>query len=338
MFFKRLGIDLGTANSVIYVAGEGIVLNEPTVVAVAIEDNRVVAVGNEAKEMLGRTPGNISASRPMKDGVIADYVVTEAMLRYFIQKVCGRSFLFKPEVMICVPSGCTQVERRAVMDAALSAGSRQVYLIEEPLAAAIGAKIPIANPSGNLIVDSGGGSTETAVISLGGVVVHNSVRVAGNKIDEAIASFIKKRYNLIIGERMAEEIKISIGDALPTTNDQRPATKMEVRGRDSLLGLPRLIELSSQEVTEAIQKPLEAIINCVKGVLENTPPELASDIIDKGAVLAGGTSLLRNIDKLLTQAMGVACHVAEDPMLCVARGTGVALENIELYKRSVSRR
>lgn len=372
MFFKRLGIDLGTANSVIYVAGEGIVLNEPTVVAVAIEDNRVVAVGNEAKEMLGRTPGNIAASRPMRDGVIADYVVTEAMLRYFIQKVCGRSFLFKPEVMICVPSGCTQVERRAVMDASLSAGARQVYLIEEPLAAAIGAKLPIANPSGNLIVDSGGGSTETAVISLGGVVVHNSVRVAGNKIDEAIAFFVKKRYNLIIGERMAEEIKISIGDALGEQKKQElrsvshpefisgskkmlnqvqhdtecvslekiqdGKSKMEVRGRDSLSGLPRLLELTSNEVTEAIQKPLEAIINCVKGVLENTPPELASDIIDKGAVLAGGTSLLRNLDKLLTQATGVACHVAEDPLLCVARGTGVALENIELYKRSISRR
>lgn len=342
MFFKRLGIDLGTANSLVYLAGEGVVLNEPTVVAVAIEDNRVVAVGNEAKEMLGRTPGNIVASRPLKDGVIADYVVTEAMLRYFIDRVCGKTRLFKPEVMICVPAGCTQVERRAVMDATLSAGARTIYLIEEPLAAAIGAKIPIAAPSGNMIVDIGGGSTEAAVISLGGVVVHNSVRVAGTKLDEAVTAYIKKKYNLYIGERMAEEVKIQIGSALPpdsvTSKNTNWPKKLEVRGRDSLTGLPRMIEITAEEISIALQPPLSSIISAIKGVLENTPPELASDIIDKGIVLSGGTSLLRNFDRLIVSATGVPVHVSEDPLLCVVRGTGVALENIELYKRSIARR
>lgn len=340
MLFKRLGIDLGTANSLVYLSGEGVVLNEPTVVAVAVDDNRIVAVGSEAKEMLGRTPGNIIALRPMKDGVIADYVVTEAMLRYFIDKVCGRTRLFKPEVMICVPAGCTQVERRAVMDATLSAGAKTVYLIEEPLAAAIGAKIPIAQASGNMIVDIGGGSTEAAVISLGGVVVHNSVRVGGNKLDEAVATFVKKKYNLIIGEQMAEEVKIRIGSAYTQeiTTNQKQNTQMEVRGRDSLTGLPRMIELTREEIATALKKPLESIISAVKGVLENTPPELSSDIIDKGIVLSGGTSLLHNIDKLLISSTGVHVHIAEDPLLCVVRGTGVALDNIELYKKSIARR
>jgi len=341
MLFKRLGIDLGTANSLVYLAGEGVVLNEPTVVAVSIDDNRVVAVGNEAKEMLGRTPGNIVASRPLKDGVIADYIVTEAMLRYFIDKVCGRSRFFKPEVMVCVPSGCTQVERRAVMDATLSAGARTVYLIEEPLAAAIGAKIPIAQASGNMIVDIGGGSTEAAVISLGGVVVHNSVRVAGNKLDEAITAFIKKRYNLIIGERMAEEVKIGIGSATitgATSAVKGSPKKIEVRGRDTISGLPRMIEITAEEIASALQSTLSSIIAGIKGVLENTPPELAADIIDKGIVLSGGTTLLRNIDKLIMGATGVAVHVAEDPLFCVVRGTGVAMENIDLYKRTITRR
>ncbi|MBI2616639.1 rod shape-determining protein [Candidatus Gottesmanbacteria bacterium] len=342
MLFKRLGIDLGTANSLVYLTGEGVVLNEPTVVAVAIEDNRVVAVGNEAKEMLGRTPGNIVASRPLRDGVIADYEVTEAMLRYFIDRVCGRTRFFKPEVMICVPAGCTQVERRAVMDATLSAGARTVYLIEEPLAAAIGAKIPIAQPSGNMIVDIGGGSTEAAVISLGGVVVHHSVRIAGNKLDEAITGFIKKKYNLYIGERMAEEVKIHIGSALPPSatvrKDETWPQKMEVRGRDSLSGLPRMIEIDAGELANALQAPLTSIVSAIKAVLEDTPPELASDIIDKGIVLSGGTSQLRNLDRLIVNLTGVPVHVAEEPLLCVVRGTGVALENIELYKRSISRR
>lgn len=333
MFFKRIGIDLGTANSLVYLAGEGVVLNEPTVVALAVEDRRVVAVGNEAKEMLGRTPGNLIALRPLRDGVIADYVVTQALLRYFIDGVAGVNRLFKPEVMVCVPAGCTQVERRAVMDATISAGARNVYLIEEPLAAAIGAKIPIAAPSGNMIIDSGGGSTEAAIISLGGVVAHKSVRVAGNKLDEGIVTFVRKKYNLIIGEQTSEAIKIKIGSAIKLTKEE----KMEVRGRDMYSGLPRMIELNSTEVTEALALPLSAISGVVKGALENTPPELASDIIDKGIVLAGGTSLLRNFDKLLTREIGVVCHVAEDPLLCVVRGTGVALESLELYKRSISK-
>ena len=345
-FTKRIGIDLGTANSLVWLAGEGVVLFEPTVVAVTVDDNRVVAVGNEAKEMLGRTPGNIGVSRPMRDGVIADYRITEALLSYFIDRVVGRNRFFKPEVMICVPSGVTQVERRAVLDATLSAGARVAYLIEEPLAAAIGAKIPIAQASGHMIVDVGGGSTEAAVVSLGGVVVHNSARVAGNKLDEAIAVYIKKKYNLIIGERMAEMIKITIGDALPSSarvKTEAPAAtglaqSMEVRGRDSVSGLPRMIELTRSEVTEAITPVLHQIIGAVKAVLEETPPELAADIIDKGIVMAGGTSLLTNLDKLMTQVTGVVCHVADDPLLCVVRGTGVAIENIELYKRSINRK
>lgn len=336
---KRIGIDLGTANTVVYLAGEGIVLNEPTVVAVTAEENRVVAVGREAKEMLGRTPGNIVALRPLKDGVIADYTITEAMLSYFIDKACGRSRFFKPEVMVCIPSGVTQVERRAVLDATMSAGAKIAYLIEEPLAAAIGAKIPIAQAAGHMVVDIGGGSTEAAVISLGGVVVHNSVRVGGNKIDEAIANYTKKKFNLLIGERTAEEIKIAIGNALPDDKKaQKDRAKMEIRGRDSISGLPRTIELTENQVGEAIYPVLLNIIAAVKGVLEQTPPELASDIIDKGVVMSGGTSLLKNLDKLMTRLTGVPCHLAEDAILCVARGTGVALENIELYKRSITKK
>lgn len=334
MLAKRLGIDLGTANSLVWLAGKGIMLNEPTVVAVSLEDHRVVAVGSEAREMLGRTPGNIVASRPMRDGVIADYAVTEAMLRYFIQRVVGRAFLFKPEVMICVPAGCTQVERRAVLDATLSAGARHAYLIDEPLAAAIGAQVPIAQASGNMIVDVGGGAAEAAVISLGGVVVHKSVRVAGNKVDEAIASYIRKTHNLVIGEQTAESIKIKVGSATHLDKEE----SMDVKGRDHVAGLPRTITISSSEVTRAVQRPLLLIIGAVKGVLEQVPPELASDIIDKGIVLTGGTSLLRNFDELMTEETGVPCHVAEDPMLAVVKGTGIALENLHLYKRSVAKR
>jgi rod shape-determining protein MreB len=363
---KRLGIDLGTANSVVWLAGSGVVLNEPTVVAVTVDDGRIVAVGNEAKDMLGRTPGNITASRPMRDGVIADYRITEAMLSYFIDRAVGRNRIFKPEVMICVPTGASQVERRAVIDATLAAGARVAYLIEEPLAAAIGAKIPIAQASGHMIVDIGGGSTEAAVISLGGVVVHKSARVAGNKIDEAIANFVKKNYNLIIGERMAEAIKITIGDALVvgkpsvgektvypiqqqkgkiplvSSNTRESASMnqqtMEVRGRDAVTGLPSMITLSRADLSAAIAPVLHHIVNAIKSVLEETPPELAADIIDKGIVMAGGTSLLRNLDKLVTQMTGVPAHVADEPLLCVVRGTGVAIENIELYKRSVSKK
>lgn len=334
---KKIGIDLGTANSLVYVAGEGVVLNEPTVVAVAVEDNHVVAVGNEAKDMLGRTPGNIVASRPLKDGVIADYQITESLIAYFIRKACGRRFLFKPEVMVCVPSGCTQVERRAVVDATLSAGARSVYLIEEPLAAAIGAQIPIANPSGNLIVDSGGGSTEAAVISMGGVVSHASVRMSGNKLDETIATYVRKKFNLIIGERTAEEVKVKIGNALLSESDEKkkePAT-IEVRGRDAFNGLPRMVEISESEINKAIKPILMQMIGAIKQVLEHTPPELASDIIDKGIVMSGGTAMLKNFDKLITQEVGVAAVVADEPLLCVVRGTGVALENLDFYKKSI---
>jgi rod shape-determining protein MreB len=333
MLFKRLGIDLGTANSLVYLAGEGggVVLNEPTVVAVSIDDNRVVAVGNEAKEMLGRTPGNIIASRPLRDGVIADYEVTEAMLSYFIDRVCGKSRFFKPEVMVCVPAGCTQVERRAVMDATLSAGARTVYLIEEPLAAAIGANVPIAAPAGNLIVDIGEGTTEVAIISLGGIVAQHSVRVAGGKIDSAIADFIRKKYGLVIGARTAEDIKKEIGSALPLDKPM----KMQIRGRDVVAGLPKTIELNSTDVTDSISERLDDIILAVKAVLEQTPPELSSDIIDRGMIMTGGGSLLRNIDKLMTKVTGVPSYVAEEPLLCVVKGTGIALENLDDYMRSV---
>ncbi|MBU2632626.1 rod shape-determining protein [Patescibacteria group bacterium] len=337
MLTKRIGIDLGTANTVVYVVGEGIVLNEPTVVTVTAEENKVVAVGKEAKEMLGRTPGNIIAMRPLRDGVIADYSITEAMLSYFIDKAVGKSRFFKPEVMICIPSGVTQVERRAVLDATMAAGAKIAYLIEEPLAAAIGARVPIAQAAGHMVVDIGGGSTECAVISLGGVVVHNSVRVGGNKVDESIANYTKKKFNLLIGERTAEEIKIELGNAY-LEGKSGEDKKMEIRGRDSITGLPRTIELTEKAVNEAIIPVLMDIIAGVKGVLEQTPPELASDIIDKGIIMSGGTSLLNNIDKLLTKMTGVPCHVAEDALLCVVKGTGVALENIELYKRSITRR
>ena len=338
MLSKRIGIDLGTANTLVYLAGEGIVLNEPTVVAVTAEDNRVVAVGKEAKDMLGRTPGNIVAMRPLRDGVIADYTITEAMLSYFIDKAAGKSRFFKPEVMVCIPSGVTQVERRAVLDATMSAGAKVAYLIDEPLAAAIGARIPIAQAAGHMVVDIGGGSTEAAVISLGGVVVHHSVRVGGNKIDEAIANYTKKKFNLLIGERTAEEIKINMGNALVDDKKSGEEKKVEIRGRDSVTGLPRTIELTENLVNEAIYPVLIDIIQAVKGVLEQTPPELASDIIDKGVVMSGGTSLLTNFDKLMTRVTGVPCHLAEDALLCVVRGTGVALENIELYKRSIARK
>ena len=335
-FSKRVGIDLGTANSLVYLAGVGIVLNEPTVVAISTDDHRVLAVGNEAREMLGRTPGNIIASRPMRDGVIADYVITEAMIRYFLDKVCGRSRLFKPEVMVCAPAGVTSVERRAILDATLSAGAKTAFLIDEPLAASIGAKIPIANPSGNMILDIGGGTTEAAVICLGGVVVHNSVRVGGNKIDEAIQSYVRKKYNMIIGERMAEDTKIQVGSATKVKSSE--SMVMDITGRDGLTGLPRTIQITTEEVTDAIFETIQKIVGAAKGVLEQIPPELASDIIDKGIVMSGGTSCLRNLDKLMTESLGVPCALAENPLLCVVLGTGMALENLDLYKRSVSKR
>jgi rod shape-determining protein MreB len=327
----KIGIDLGTANILVYVKGRGIVTREPSVVAVS-DDNHIVAVGEEAREMIGRTPGNISAIRPMKDGVIADYVITEAMLRYFIRKA-GRA-LTKPDVMISVPSGVTSVEKRAVRDAALKAGAREAYLIEEPLAAAIGANVPISGPSGNLVIDIGGGTSEIAVISLGGIVVSRSVRVGGNRFDEAIANYVRKKYNVMIGDRTAEEVKIQIGTAMPLERELH----MEVRGRDLIAGLPRTVPLTSSEVMEALEQPLQQIIGAVRGVLEETPPELSSDIIDKGMVMTGGGSLLRNIDKLLTQVTGVPCHVAENALNCVALGTGLALEHFDFFRKSLVQR
>ena len=334
MLRKNIAIDLGTANTVVWVAGVGIVAKEPTVVAIQADSNKVVAVGEDAKKMLGRTPEALIASCPMRDGVIADYQVTEAMLRYFIGKVLGRFQLFKPNVMVCVPAGCTQVERRAALDATLAAGAGHAYLIDEPLAAAIGAGIPVSAPSGHMIVDMGGGSTEAAVISLGGVVVHKSVRVAGNKIDEAIANYLKKKHNLIIGDQTSEEVKLKIGSAIPLAKEE----KLEISGRDLVFGLPRSVIITSSEVTEAIRPILFQIVGAVKGVLEDTPPELASDIIDKGIVMSGGTAILRNFDKLMTSETGVPAHVADEPLLCVVRGTGLVLENIELWRRSISTR
>lgn len=329
---KRLAIDLGTANTLVWMAGEGIVANEPTVVAVTTEDSRVVAVGEEAKRMLGRTPEALSAMRPMREGVIADYQVTRAMLKYFINKAVGRVQFFKPDVMVCVPAGCTQVERRAALDATLEAGAAHAYLIDEPLAAAIGAGIPVSAPAGHMILDMGGGAAEAAVISLGGVVVHGSVRIAGNKIDESIINYIKKKHNLVIGDQTAEDIKIKIGSAI----DLEKIEKLEVSGRDVVFGLPRTVTVTSSEVTQAIRPSLMQIIGAVKSVLEDTPPELASDIIDKGIVMSGGTSQLRNFDKLMTEETGVPAHIAEDALYCVVKGTGSVLENIDLWKRSLT--
>lgn len=333
MFGQQIGIDLGTANVLVYVRGKGIVLQEPSVIAVSDVDNAILAVGNEAREMLGRTPGSVSVVRPMRDGVIADYGYTQAMLRYFISKVCGRfgASLLRPQVMVCVPAGVTSVEQRAVKDATLEAGAGAAYLIQEPLAAAIGAKVPIHVPSGNMIIDIGGGTTEAAVISLNGIVVSKSVRVAGNRLDDAIANYIKRKYNLMVGERMAEEIKIQIGSAIATDDE----VMMEVRGRDQVGGLPKTITIRSSEVREAISEPVSAIVAAARAVLEETPPELASDVIDKGIILTGGGALLRNIDRLLTQETGVPCYVAENPLACVAIGSGLALERYEVLRRNL---
>jgi rod shape-determining protein MreB len=332
MLPKRIGIDLGTANVLVYVKGRGIVVNEPSVVALANRDNTVVAVGREAQAMMGRVPQSISVIRPMRDGVIADYLITEAMLRYFINRVVGRFNLIKPEVMVCIPAGVTSVEQRAVRDAAEQAGGRRpVHLVPEPLAAAIGARIPVNSPSGNMVVDIGGGRAEAAVISMYGIVVSESVRVAGDRLDDAITSYIKRRYNLIVGERTAEEVKIAIGAAVPLEHE----LKMEIRGRDQISGLPKTITVTSSDVTAAIQDSLATISSVVRSVLERTPPELASDVIDRGIVLTGGGALLRHIDVLLAQETGVPVHVAENPLDCVAIGAGVALEYLEVIKRSL---
>lgn len=326
---RKIGIDLGTANVLVYIKGKGIILSEPSVVAISTKSDRVRAVGAEALAMLGREPESIEVIRPMLNGVIADYETTRVMLEYFIKKTRG---IGKPDVMICIPAGVTSVEMRAVRDAAREAGARRAYLIREPLAAAIGANIPVAQPSGNLIIDIGGGTTEVAVISLNDIVVSTSVRVGGNKFDEAIAAYIKRKYNMMIGERTAESVKIEIGSALPL---ERPLT-MQVRGRDQVAGLPRTIEVDSNEITDAIQEPLDAIISAVRAVLVETPPELSSDIIDKGMVMTGGGSMLRRINELLTEVTGVPCYVADQPANCVAIGTGLALEHLETLKDSLS--
>jgi rod shape-determining protein MreB len=326
-FSKDLGIDLGTANTLVYVRGKGIVLQEPSVVAILKETGDVRAVGEDAKRMVGRTPGNIVAIRPMKDGVIADFEVTEKMLRYFMEKIQKRARIFKPRVMICVPSGVTEVERRAVEDAALNAGAREARVIEEPMAAAMGAGLPVEDPTGNMIVDIGGGTTEVAVISLGGIVATRSIRVGGDEMDESIVQHIKKNYNLMIGERTAEDIKKEIGSAYICDEQIE-----EVRGRDLVTGLPKTIKITSSEIREALSEPVFAIVEAVKMTLEKTPPELAADIMDKGIVMAGGGSLLRGLDRLISEETGMPVHKAEDPLICVALGTGRALELMDLWK------
>jgi rod shape-determining protein MreB len=332
MFEKHIGVDLGTVNVLVYVKGKGIVLQEPSMVAIAVDDNKIVAVGEEARAMMGRTPENIEVMRPMRDGVIANYVVTEAMLRYFITKVCGRFRLFRPVVMVTVPVGVTSVERRAVHEATIQAGGKEAFLIPEPLAAAIGAGLPIGTPTGNMVVNIGGGTSESAVISMNGIVVSSSIRIGGDEMNEAIMSYIRKKYNLVIGEPTAEEIKFQIGSAMPLEEE----LVMDVQGRDHVAGLPKIIQVSSGEVTEAIAEALAAIVGVVRAVLRDTPPELSSDIIDRGMLLVGGGALLRNMDRLLTKETGVPCSVAEDAMSCVAKGAGRALENYHVLKSSMA--
>ncbi len=331
MFSKKIGIDLGTCNSLVFIPKKGIVLNEPSVVAVSLGENRILAVGEAAKQMTGRTPDTIRVYRPMRDGVIADFRVTQAMLRYFISKATGRLKFLKPELMISVPAGITSTEKRAVIEAALNAGAKEAFVAKEPILAAIGAGIPINACSGQLIIDIGGGTSEVAVISLGGIVTAYSVRVAGDKMNFAISEFIKKKYNLAVGDQTAEEIKIKIGTALPEKDERF----IEIRGRDLMLGLPRTIKVSSNEVCGAISESLGEIIKAIKQVLRDTPPELSADVMDKGMVISGGGALLRNIDELIAQATGIPCFIADEPLLCVAKGTGVALENLGFYKKSI---
>jgi rod shape-determining protein MreB len=334
MFIKKIAIDLGTTSVLVHVPKAGVIINEPSVVAISKIDNKILAVGNEAKDMIGRTPDTIIAKRPLKDGVIADYKTTEAMLRYFINKALGSFRLFRPEVMVAVPGGISSVERRSVIEATVAAGARAAYIIKEPVVAAIGADIAIGSAAGHMIVDMGGGTTEAAVISLGGIVCSASERVGGNKLDAAIGEYIKKEYNLAIGERTAEDVKITVGSAMFL--DEK--ITMEVRGRDMINGLPRIIEVTSDDVTKAIQNELRQIVETVKDVLQRTPPELSADVMDKGIVISGGTSQLRNLDQLIAEATGVPTYMADDPVFCVVKGTGIALENLEAYKRTIATR
>ncbi len=332
MFSNDLAIDLGTANTLVFAKDRGIIINEPSVVAVhknARGQTKIIAVGKEAKAMLGRTPGSIVAIRPMKDGVIADFEVTQSMLKYFINKANARHTLLRPRIIICIPFGITQVEKRAVKESAQSAGAREVYLIEEPMAAAIGAGLPITEPSGNMIVDIGGGTTEVAVISLGGIVYSKSVRVAGDKCDEAIVNYIKRKYSLLIGDRTAEQIKLAIGNAYPFDEEKT----YEVKGRDLIAGAPKTIEVNSEEIRDALADPVSAIVDAIKTALERTPPELAADIVDNGIILAGGGAMLANLDVLLKEKTGLPVALAEDPLTCVVRGSGKVLEDLDLLRR-----
>lgn len=328
-FSRDMGIDLGTANTLVHVKGKGIVLSEPSVVAIQRDTGEVLAVGEEAKQMIGRTPGNIIAIRPLKDGVIADFDVTQAMLKYFIRKSIDTKSFIRPRVIVGVPSGVTEVEKRAVIDATIQAGAREAYLIEEPMAAAIGAGLPVHEPTGNMVVDIGGGTTEVAVISLGGIVTSRSIRVGGDEMDEAIIQYIKRNYNLMIGERTAEAVKVTIGAAIAPATDQT----MEIRGRDLVSGLPKTLTIRASEVQQALSEPVTSIIEAVKVTLEKTPPELASDIMDRGIVMTGGGSLLKGLDRLLSKETGMPVHISEDALLCVCMGTGRALESIDLLKR-----
>jgi rod shape-determining protein MreB len=330
-FSQKLGIDLGTANTLVFVPGKGIVLNEPSVVAVSEQDKKVLAVGFEAKEMIGRTPDNIIAYRPMRDGVIADYRVTEAMLRYFINKALGTWNIFKPEVMVSVPAGITSTERRAVIEAAIRAGARNAYVVKEPILAAIGAGIPIHEACGHMVVDIGGGTTDVAVISLGGIVSSTSVKCAGNRIDASITDYIKKTFNLAIGDKTAEDIKIKIGSTIPLEEE----LSMQIRGRDFVSGLPRSTEIKTNEIVKAISKELRDMIKAIKDVLQETPPELSADIIDQGIIMTGGSSMLRNFPELVFRRTGVKARLAEDPLFCVVKGTGIALEHLDTYKKSI---
>ncbi len=330
-FTKKLGIDLGTTSVLVYLPGKGVILNEPSVVAVSEDDNKILAIGAEAKKMIGKTPENIIAYRPMKDGVIADYRVTEAMLRYYIRKALGGFNVSKPDVLVSVPAGVTSTERRAVVEAALKAGAKNAYIVKEPILAAIGAGIPIYESIGHMIVDIGGGTTDVAVISLGGIVAATSVKCAGNKIDVAIADYIKKTFNLAIGDKTAEEIKINIGSAIPLDEE----LAMTIKGRDFITGLPRSIEIKTNEIVKAIHRELKEIIKAIKDVFQDTPPELASDIIDQGIIMTGGTSQLRNLTELIYRRTGVRAVLAEHPIYCVARGTGIALEHLNVYKKSI---
>ena len=330
-FNPKLGIDLGTANTLVFVPGKGVVLNEPSVVAISEVDKRILAVGVDAKEMIGRTPGEIIAYRPLKDGVIADYRVTQAMLRYFIQKAMGRFQFFKPEVMVSVPTGVTSTERRAVVEATIKAGARSAYVVKESVLAAIGAGIPIQEPRGHMVVDIGGGTSDVAVISLGGIVASTSIKCGGDKLDHAIADYIKKTYNLAIGEKTAEDVKIQIGAAVPLQEE----LIMVVRGRDFITGLPRSTEIKTNDIVKAMGKELREIIKAIKDVLQETPPELASDIIDHGIIMTGGSSQLRNFTDLVYRKTGVKATLAEDPLFCVVKGTGIALEHLDVYKKTV---